>query len=100
MALLGLRLTSSTGREMKQVGGREHKLLITEQTKCSGSTGALRTKLWGAPTDIPVPADYDGDGLTDIAVWRPSEGNWYVIPSRTGQAFVKPWGTVSDVPVP
>jgi hypothetical protein len=100
MALLGLRLTSSPGREMKSVGGRGHKLLVTEQTKCSGSTGARRTKLWGAPTDISVQGDYNSDGLTDTAVWRPSEGNWYVIPNRTGQAFVKQWGTVSDVPVP
>jgi hypothetical protein len=26
-----------------------------------------------------VPADYDRDGTPDYAVWRPSEGYWYII---------------------
>lgn len=56
---------------------------------------------WGQEGDIPVPCDYDGDGKSDIAVFRPSEGNWYITFSSTGGTASYTWGTVSgDIPVP
>lgn len=44
-------------------------------------------------------ADFDGDGKTDISVFRPSEGNWYLNRSTAGFAAIN-WGVGSDVLVP
>lgn len=44
-------------------------------------------------------ADYDSDGMTDFAVFRPTTGTWYVFDPLTGQTKFTPWGANGDIPV-
>lgn len=56
--------------------------------------------------DIPsgifthLSSDFDGDGRTDLSVFRPSDGNWYVLQSNTNTLGVVHWGLSTDTPVP
>jgi subtilisin-like proprotein convertase family protein len=52
-----------------------------------------------APTAVKSRADFDGDGKTDLSVFRPSEGNWYLNRSTAGLAVYN-WGTSTDTLVP
>src|SRR5262245_21856703 len=36
-----------------------------------------QTVQFGANGDVPVPADYNGDGRTEFAVFRPAQSTWY-----------------------
>jgi hypothetical protein len=63
---------------------------------------AMLIRAWGTryAGDIPVPADYDGDGRTDIAVWREPEHTWYILRSSDGGISINSWGAPGDYPVP
>ena len=42
-----------------------------------------------------MPADYNGDGKADVAVWRPSTGVWWV-----HNQYNQQWGQSGDIPTP
>ena len=84
-----------TGRRILRSGGRR-----------PGNWFVLRSEdstyyafPFGASGDIPAPADYDGDGRADAAVFRPSIATWFILRSSGGVSSI-PFGISSDVPVP
>ena len=56
--------------------------------------------IWGQIGDKPVGGDYDGDGLTDVSVFRPADGIWYIRRSSDNEFSFEQWGTNGDKPVP
>ena len=55
---------------------------------------------FGTSSDKPVQGDYSGDGKTDIAFWRESTGEWFILRSEDSSFYSIPFGQTGDKPAP
>lgn len=66
--------------------------------------GVISSKQWGLAEDFPVPGDYNADGFSDFAVYRPSSASWFVLfaNQQAGNAnfIFKKFGLAKDHPMP
>jgi len=63
-------------------------------------TEASRVVDFGVFGDNYVPADFDGDGIGDVSLFRQSDGTWWWIRSSDNVVNVATWGQSGDTPVP
>ena len=55
---------------------------------------------FAASPNSPRPVDdFDGDGKTDLAVFRPTEGNWYILNSQDNSVRTVQFGLNGDIPI-
>jgi len=73
-------------------GGSPNRVTI------NGAT--IRVVNFGVNGDDYVPADFDGDGVGDLTVFRKTDGNWWWIRSSDGAVNVANWGISTDKPIP
>jgi hypothetical protein len=55
--------------------------------------------VFGAADDVLIPADYDGDGKDDVAVFRKSDATWYWLSSANNTPTGLQFGASTDIPV-
>lgn len=92
--------TSPQQKTIDAIGAKGSLTFAIAFPTTSPSTLTLSITI-GSPNGARLPYinDFSGDGQTELAVWRPPEGNWYVDPYSP---VVTQWGQPggSDVPVP
>ena len=69
---------------------------------CRAPASAARPDRLGRAGRRPVPGDYDGDRIIDVAVYRPQSGHWFFLKSTTNYSSNRTyqWGTTGDIPLP
>ncbi len=71
---------------------------------CAGDSGSISAATLTIEAAVPVrrPFDFDGDGKTDIGIFRPSgpASEWWINRSGTGQTFALQFGSATDLITP
>lgn len=65
----------------------------------NGASGASNGVSFGQPTDIPLLGDFNGNGKSDLRLFRPSTGDWYEYDISNGDFRVTHFGATGDIPV-
>lgn len=84
------------------VGIAGQKLSITQNNANAAEIGNDKALQFTFTRNL-ARTDFDGDGRSDIAVWRPNFGLWYLLTSSTGFDFAQhksyQFGLPGDIPL-
>jgi glucose/arabinose dehydrogenase len=81
-------------------GGQVWRVSFNVGQSTSATAGPVQAFL--PPLRVPATdgTDFDGDGKTDLAVFRRTDGIWLVRRSSDGGTRTQQWGAPGDIPVP
>jgi hypothetical protein len=65
----------------------------------SSDGGVTATSFGTTETDVAVQNDYDGDGITNFAISRESDGTFWIWKSTTNTYGPINWGFSTDLPI-
>ncbi|PYS98775.1 MAG: hypothetical protein DMF63_14385 [Acidobacteria bacterium] len=73
-------------------------------TNTDGASGvdavAMDDFIYGEPRAVDFhTGDFDGDGITDSNIFRPSNGTWFTLNSGSNTIGIVQWGQNGDIPV-
>jgi uncharacterized delta-60 repeat protein len=98
--LLFLQAGASSRVRAVTDGGAGKALVGGDYSQIDLTTRAGLARINVAPFRRPALYDFDGDGRSDVTVYRPSNGVWYEL-FTNGSGYATPqFGLTGDVPVP
>ena len=91
--------SANNGIYLMDANGNNPERIIEDAPGSTGHTNLDPS--WQPVASVPSQAqfDFDGDSRSDISVFRPSNGAWYLLRSTDG-LWVPVWGLSTDVPAP
>jgi uncharacterized repeat protein (TIGR03803 family) len=95
--VLAAGVTATTFLDANVVRGQRYYYVVTAVNAFGESVGSYEVSITAGRATLD---DFDGDTRSNITVFRPSTGTWYVREPGTGNAESLLWGGANDIPTP